>query len=190
MELSLHMKKTLVLILVLLIVILLLLYLAKVWSSSSPSEVDIPVSGQQETQAEGTFPAREETAGDEQKGSGEASVRTLAKTFAERFGSYSNEAAFANLEDVFPLMTEAYAARMQEAMESWSASQEYYAVTTHVLSVEMETDEETGTAQVILKTQREEARGEVQNVSILYQDLALDLVYTGGTWLVDRATWQ
>jgi hypothetical protein len=117
-------------------------------------------------------------------------VRTLSKTFAERFGSYSNEAAFANLEDVFPLMTEAYVARMQEAMESWSVSQEYYAVTTHVLSVEMEMDEEAGTAQVILKTQREEAKGEVQNVSILYQDLVLDLVYTGGTWLVDRATWK
>lgn len=187
MELSKRVKKILVFILMLLIVLLLVLYLVRIWSSV-PS-LESPVMEQQEDQTE--EPAiSEETVEGQQEAVAEANIRTVVKTFTERFGSYSNEADFANITDVLPMMTEAYAAQMQSAVDSWTASEVYYAVTTRVLTMEITNDEEAGTAQAIVSTQREEARGDVQNISVSYQELVLDLTRVSGSWFVDNATWR
>lgn len=120
-----------------------------------------------------------------------ASVQTAAKIFAERYGSYSAEANFANLTDVLPLMTESFAEKTETYVATAEPSTEYYAVTTHVVTITVDgQDDEAGTARVTVTTQREEAKGSVQNISVRYQDLVLTFLKENGAWLVASATWQ
>ena len=64
-----------------------------------------------------------------------ASLQSASKTFAERYGSYSTEANFANLTDVLPLMTVGYASRTRAYVASATSPTEYYGVTTRVITV-------------------------------------------------------
>jgi hypothetical protein len=119
-----------------------------------------------------------------------ASLQSASKTFAERYGSYSTEANYANLRDVIPLMDASFGAATQAFVDAATPPAEYYAVTTRVISVSVDVqDEAAGTATVTLTTQREEARGSMQNVSVRYEDLRLTFVTEEGTWKVSSATW-
>lgn len=119
------------------------------------------------------------------------SVQSLAKTFTERFGSYSTEADFQNLTDVLPLMTTAYAAETEAFLATAIPPSEYYGVTTRVVSIKiLSSDETLGTASLEVSTQREEAKGSAQNISIRYQTLALSFLKENDTWKVSAATWK
>lgn len=120
-----------------------------------------------------------------------ASLQSASKTFVERYGSYSTEADFANLTDVLPLMSKAYAATTAAYIATAVSPKEYYGVTTRVITVKVDAqDDAAGTAQVTLTTQREEAKGSVQNVSVKYQDIALTFVKEDGEWKVSNALWK
>lgn len=125
----------------------------------------------------------------------ESSLKATAVIFAERFGSYSNEGDFSNLDSLSDLMT----VRMKNWTESYKASQRvantdnsvYYGVTTQAITVDIvEFDENLGRAEIVVKTQRQIAKGSTINPKASYQDLNLDLVNTGDGWKVDSATWQ
>lgn len=119
-----------------------------------------------------------------------ASLQSASKTFAERYGSYSTEAEFANLRDVLPLMSASFAAETEAFVEGATPAAEYYGVTTRVISVSVDAvDEAEGTATVTVTTQREEAKGDIQNITVRYQDLRLTFVIENGTWKVSSATW-
>lgn len=118
-------------------------------------------------------------------------VTSLSKTFVTRYGSYSNEANFANLEDVLSLMSEAFAAKTQKIIDESEAPEEYYGVSTSIVTVTVdEKDDTAGTAQVTVTTQREEAVDSPQNSTVKYQDIILTFVTEDGTWKVNSATWQ
>lgn len=119
------------------------------------------------------------------------SIQSLAKTFTERFGSYSTEADFANLRDVLPLMSASYAGQTQAYLATAVSPSEYYGVTTRIVSIKvLSSDEAAGTASLDVSTQREEAKGSVQNVSVRYQTLHLSLLKENNAWKVDTATWE
>ncbi|MBI5369676.1 hypothetical protein HZA85_00570 [Candidatus Uhrbacteria bacterium] len=116
---------------------------------------------------------------------------TLAKLFAERYGSYSNEAHFQNLFDVMPLMTESFAQKTKAFVASTTLPDTYYGVSTRVLTVKVEAlDDAAGTATISMQTQREVAQGSTQNVNVMYQEIRLSLVKQAGVWKVDSADWQ
>lgn len=117
-----------------------------------------------------------------------ADVISLSKTFAERYGSYSNEADFANLTDVLPLMSDEFADSTEDFIEAAVAPEDYYGVSTQVITVDVQSETETE-AVVVLTTQREEATGSPQNTSVYYQDIQLTFVKESGEWRVDTATW-
>lgn len=120
-----------------------------------------------------------------------ASLQSASKTFAERYGSYSTEANFANLTDVLPLMTKAYATTTAAYIATAVSPKTYYGVTTRVITVKVDAEDDTaGTAQVTLTTQREEAKGSVQSVTVKYQDLVLSFEKEGGEWKVSNAVWK
>ncbi|MFA4845064.1 MAG: hypothetical protein WC654_00710 [Patescibacteria group bacterium] len=118
-------------------------------------------------------------------------VTSLSKTFATRYGSYSNEANFANLNDVLPLMSATFAQKTQKFIDEGESPEEYYGVSTSIVTVTVDSkDESAGTAQVTIMTQREEAIGSPQNISVKYQDIILTFIMEGGSWKVDSASWQ
>jgi len=125
----------------------------------------------------------------------EANLKAIAFTFTERFGSYSNEGNFSNLDSISDLMT----VRMKAWMENYKASQKalisadqaYFGVTTKALSAEItEFDENIGRAEILVSTQRQEAKRSTINPRIYYQVLKLSLAKTGEGWKIDAAEWM
>ena len=186
-------RRTKLLILLGLIAILILFLFLLLWrptQKATPTPKPTPVA--EDTTPEETTPpepTREERA--EAERASVSSIRTLSETFAERYGSYSAEANFANLTDVLVLMTPSFAAETQAFIDTAEQPTDYYGVTTRVVSTKvLSQDEAAGTATVEVSTQREEAIGSAQNLTVSYETLTLELVYLEGSWLVDSAEWE
>lgn len=121
----------------------------------------------------------------------EASVKQLALTFAERYGSYSNQSRFANLRDLYPLATDRFRAELEAQAQAGSDdSADYYGVTTRALrSTVTLLDEDAGTARVQIATQRETTSGS-NFPTITYETLTLTFIKENGSWKVDAAAWS
>lgn len=119
-----------------------------------------------------------------------SSLRSLAKTFTERYGSFSTEANFANIIDLYPVMTPAFRAQQEEVIASFEPTGEFYAVTTRFISAEVEEAASGDQATVTVSVQREESIGSAQNSELKYQNLVLEFVRSGENWLVDVAVWE
>lgn len=125
----------------------------------------------------------------------EATLRAVAMTFTERFGSYSNQSGFQNLEDLQDLMTvkmKGWADNfVLEQRTLFTDNEVYYGITTSALSsVIVDFDESLGRAEVVVDNQRQESRGSTINPKVLYQKIQLRLVKTSSGWKVDEAIWQ
>ncbi|MFA6130945.1 MAG: hypothetical protein WC730_01630 [Patescibacteria group bacterium] len=145
----------------------------------------------------GVIPEGEENVAEEEGGetvvipTGEVEPGSIARSFVERFGSFSTEADYQNVTDVIPLATTQLSARLQTIAEEARAEEEgdYYGVSTRVIIVEVE--EETDDAVTLrLTTQREESIGSPEDTSLRYQDILVYLQKHEKSWLVDNFTWQ
>lgn len=123
-----------------------------------------------------------------------ADLISIALPFVERFGSYSNQSNFANLDDLMPFMT----AQMQKwAKDKITSSQNsappvlYKGVTTKALSqTVVSMDEQKGSAQIKVSTQRKELIGTSTNFKVYNQDVLITFSKEDSAWLVDSAVWQ
>jgi hypothetical protein len=176
-----------------LVLFLLLLWLWFVLrpKSSEPEPAPVATPEQLQIPEEAAPTLTEELLKKEQAARNEsAGVTTVSKMFVERYGSYSNEAKFQNLIDVFPLMTEAFVNETRALIDESIPPETYYGVTTRALTVEVEAmDESAGVATVQMQTQREIAQGSTQNTSITYQEIRLKLEKEAGVWKVSSADW-
>ena|SRR3989338_4692785 len=122
-----------------------------------------------------------------------AGVEAFSRSFVERYGSYSNQSDFENIENLYPFMTE----KMQGSAEAFvmqeratqKRTQEYTGVTTRVLSTRIVTQSDSR-ATLTLKTQRTESGAALPAPRVYYQDIELSLVSEGGVWKVDEAKWK
>ena len=179
-----------------LLLLALLLLLVWLWwalfsSGSTPTEVEEVA---QEQAVEEVIPTRptiseQELETERETRTTSADVVSLSKSFVTRYGSYSNEAHFANLEDVLPLVSASFAAQLQTIIDIGIAPEEYYGVSTSIVTVKVDEKSETS-SQVTVTTQREEAVGSPQNTTVKYQDIVLLFIREDGLWKVDSATWQ
>lgn len=123
----------------------------------------------------------------------EVSASTVAGIFVERFGSYSSESDLSNIEDILSLATATYQDELRALIEEVrraGASDSYYGVTTRVIGKKMtDLDEAAGTASFDVLTQREESIGSVQETTVRYQTMRLELKQEEGVWKVVSATW-
>jgi hypothetical protein len=191
-------RRTRLIIFALLFLVLLLLLLLMLWflwpRTNEPSVAEVEATPQvevvQEVVSRPTI-SEQELEGERESRVTAADVLSLSKTFVTRFGSYSNEANFANLSDVLPLASASFSTELQNIIDTSIPPEEYYGVTTSIVTVKVvEKDETAGTASTIITTQREEAIGSPQNVSVKYQEIVLTFVNEEGVWKVDSATWQ
>lgn len=182
-------------VLIAILALFLLLLAGLLWMLFSrepaPAPVSAPVPVVELPDAEGEGIAEVRAREEQQERAATASLQSASKTFAERYGSYSTEAEFANLTDVLPLMSAAFAAETRAFVAGATPAAEYYGVTSRVVSLEVvSSDEAAGAASVRVTMQREEAKGSVQNVSVRYQALLLGFVMEGGAWKVSSAAWE
>ncbi len=115
---------------------------------------------------------------------------TIARVFVERFGSFSSESGYENIDDILVLATSSLQSQL-EAIADEARSQDsgaYYGVSTTVLTIEEVSASETSMSYVIT-TQREESIDSPANTSIRYQEIELTLVASGDTWLISSFAW-
>lgn len=117
-------------------------------------------------------------------------VLALGRSFTERYGSFSNQNDFENLERLMIYMTK----RLQTETNQFIASQEgkdnsvYYGVTTSVVSLSVE-KLEAQRSVVLVDTRRRESK-EGSTTEVFSQTARIVLVKEAGEWLVDKFEWQ
>jgi len=122
----------------------------------------------------------------------EADLKAIASTFAERYGSFSNEGNFVNLESLKDLMSPNMVATVDAMMAADTAAGTiYHGITTKTMSVTiLSYDATAGNAEAEVVAQRREAQGSTANPVVYYQNLKLALVKIDAGWKVDSANWQ
>lgn len=125
----------------------------------------------------------------------EASLKSIARSFAERFGTYSNQNNFENIEHLMPYMTERMKHWATNYLEEKRANPVYagiyHGITTKSLSITtVSYDTSDGTAEFFVKTQRRESTGSTSNSQLTYQDIQIKFKREQGIWKVDEAWWK
>jgi len=127
-----------------------------------------------------------------QEDQAQSELSRIATSFAERYGSYSNQSNFENVTSLQVYMT--------DSMKKWSnqfvksnqqnalASAIYYGITTKAISTKLDsfTDQE---ADFTITTQRKEATGTTDNAKIYYQDISIKFAKEQNLWKVEEAKW-
>jgi len=125
----------------------------------------------------------------------EIDLKRMAESFAERFGSYSNQSNYGNISDLKIFMS----SRMQawaddyinQAIQRKTDANIYYGITTKAIASEIKQyDNDSGQAEILVKTQRREATGTTANASSFYQEITIKFIKENGVWKVNDAFWQ
>ena len=118
-------------------------------------------------------------------------LKQLAMSYAERYGTYSNDSNFKSLEDLRSLST----SKMQKYIDSIiargsSSVTTYDGYSAKALSSDLlKYNDTAGMAEISVKTQRFHYLGDASPV-VSYQSLLLKFIKDGEDWKVDEAKWQ
>ncbi len=121
----------------------------------------------------------------------EQALLVAARDFAERYGSYSTEGDFANLETLLPVMMPTLRTQTEALIEKNRAASavSFIGVTTKALSAKPQgTVNAVAPVTVRVATQRTTKKDGVSTVS--YETLVLTMAHDAGIWKVSAATWK
>ncbi|MFH1781193.1 MAG: hypothetical protein ABH835_01085 [Patescibacteria group bacterium] len=121
-------------------------------------------------------------------------VQSFARSFTERFGSFSNQNDFENILDVKIYMTKDMKKWADEYVEKEKKDKPkevtYYGITTKVINVDLvNIDEKKGQADMKITTQRKETKGDPSVTETEEQEAQAVFVEEDGTWKVDKFIW-
>ncbi len=119
----------------------------------------------------------------------------ISMSFAERFGSFSNQSNYGNFTDLKILMTDSmktwadkYVADLKSQPQN---NNSYYGVITKAITFEVKKyDDAVGQAEILVSTQRRESTEKINGGTPYSQNLTLSLVKVNGEWLFDKAYWE
>ncbi len=119
----------------------------------------------------------------------------ISMSFAEKFGSYSNQANYSNFTDLKILMTKNMADWIDEYVGYLKKDSKntniYYGFSTQALTYKVDSfDSDNGSALISVTTQRRESIDKINGGEAYNQDLTLTLKKVGDQWLFDRAAWS
>jgi len=116
-------------------------------------------------------------------------IINLVKNFTERFGSWSTDNQGVNLEELLPMSTAKMKAYLNNIVLDYEV-EEFSAFLTKSLATEIIfLDEEEREAKILVKTQRIKTFSDL-STEVYYQDIELDIIFSGDKWLVAEAQWQ
>jgi len=118
----------------------------------------------------------------------------IGMNFAERFGSFSKQSNYGNIEDAKLFMTKdlaAWADSYALKLRSDHAKDTYYDIITKALSFKASGfDNKAGTAVITINTLRRESTEAVNNATAYSQNLTLNFVRVNNDWLINAAYWE
>ena len=124
----------------------------------------------------------------------EEAVKKIAMAFAERFGSFSNQSNYSNIEDLQIFMTKSMGdwaeGYLSDLKKEKSNNGEYYGIITKAVSADAKSFDKTkGEAEIVVMTRRQETKG--KTIGAYYnQELTLKMAKDGSVWKADSASWQ
>jgi hypothetical protein len=126
---------------------------------------------------------------------GKDDLTRMAESFAERFGSFSNQSNFANILDLKLFMSDKmkkWADKYITAHRAGNNSEIYYGITTKAIGhTVVEWDDDAGTGQVLVNTRRRESTSTTLNSTDAFsQNMLIYFIKEKGAWKVDSAFWQ
>ncbi len=121
-------------------------------------------------------------------------VAQVARIFAERYGTYSNQGGADQFEDlnlfVSKKMKDWLATNTKELLAGLKGYETAYVVESRVITAKIAAmDKNAGTASVIVNIRRSEQTGN-DNPKLSDKTMKVDLVRAGKRWQVDAAAWQ
>lgn len=181
-------KVLLIITIIVLIIMAVVIYLMKSRGATAPVDTTpvLPSEG-----APGTPPGNVPAAVPITVSTPFATAEATARSFVERWGSFSTESDYQNVADLYPLMT--------TSMRSWADSYvrdqrknqtlgEFFGVTTRAMKTET-LEDKAGTVKIEVTTQRVETKGILAPRSY-YQTMDVSLIKNGDSYLVDGAWWK
>lgn len=121
----------------------------------------------------------------------QATAQTVARNFAERFGTYSTDVAFTNIEEVRELSTPEYHAALQGQVYTLPEGTEYQGRTTRAISTEQTGGSDaSGALTFTVTVQHELTSADRDNSTLQYQTALVSVERRGDAWLVSSFTWQ
>jgi len=115
-------------------------------------------------------------------------VKRVASSFAERFGTWSNQTNSGNLTDLKLFMTPAMQAWVDDyiAQNRQTDYEQYYGITTKAVVAEVK-NYQADAATVQVQTKRTETKD--NKTRIFNQSILIKLLKPGKEWRVDSAVW-
>lgn len=121
----------------------------------------------------------------------EQTLLVAARDFAERYGSYSTEGDFANLETLLPSMTDSFRTQTEALIEKNRAATtvSFLGVTTKVLSAKPQ-GAVSASAPVTVRVETQRTSKKEGTSTVTYETLVLTMAHDTGVWKVSAAVWQ
>ena len=111
-------------------------------------------------------------------------LTTLARTFIERYGTWSNQSSFENFIDLYSYMTDGLKTDTQNFIvnqqATFSADAAYYGLTTRVLSLDLINIVADTSAEFSANIQQQETKD--GQTTILTKKTVLDFIKQGADW--------
>lgn len=124
----------------------------------------------------------------------EQDLQRIASSFAERYGSFSNQSDYTNFESLYAFMTASFVAQTKNTVQQDRAKAHdntvYYGITTKRVSVQtLAYDTDAGTARLSVQTLRHESVG--STTSRTYpESMTITMQKENGVWKVSAAEWD
>lgn len=123
----------------------------------------------------------------------EDEIVSLAKSFIDRYGTFSSQNEYDNINDLRTYMTESMnkdADKLIKEIEAnnTNGSKGYYGITTRTLSSEM-VELKDSEAKLNLTAQRKESSEAKPELNVYYQNVEVIIKKESGVWKVDKVTW-
>jgi len=120
-------------------------------------------------------------------------LQGIASSFAERYGSYSNQSNYENITDLKPFMTQVMQNWADNFIKQARAEQPddkiYYGIFTRALNSQTES---FSSNKVIVKVscQKQESVGSSSNSKVYYQQAKVTFFKEDGSWRVAKIEWE
>jgi hypothetical protein len=121
----------------------------------------------------------------------EQQLLVTARDFAERYGSYSTEGDFANLETLLSVMTPTFRAQTEALIEKNRTANvgAFIGVTTKALSAKPQ-GTVSASSPVVVRVSTQRTTKKDGTASITYETLSLTMTHSSGVWMVSAASWK
>ncbi len=118
----------------------------------------------------------------------------IAKAFSERYGSYSNQDNFSNLNELKIFTTKKMQRKMQDYINKVQVTKSnkiYYGIITKAVASKVKYfDKNKKQAGILINCYRKEANGNKANSRSFNQDILIKFIKENGIWLIDQAIWK